>query len=60
MKIIYNDRIVVPCIISISCRQCVFGNNDICKVGNFYKRRDLRLQVFRENACNGFKYEDSI
>lgn len=60
MKIIYNDRVIVPCTISISCRQCVFGNNDICKVGNFCKRRDLRVQVFRGDECLGFRYEDLI
>lgn len=60
MKIIYNDRVVIPCTTPINCRQCVFCSNDFCKAAYFCKRRDLRVQVFRGDECLGFRYEDSI
>lgn len=60
MKIIYNDRVIVPCTISINCRQCVFNDDDLCKVGTFWKMRDLRTQCFCGTKCLGFKYENSI
>lgn len=60
MKIIYNDRVIVPCTTSISCRQCVFGGIRFCRAINFWKARDLRIQMFRGSSCKGFRYENSI
>ena len=60
MKIIYNDRVIIPCVIPINCKQCVFDDDPICKAINFRKPKDFRMQVFNRGRCCGFRYEDSI
>lgn len=60
MKIIYNDKVVIPYTIPVRCRYCVFGGSSICKASNFCKTRNILVQVFRRGRCMGFKYEDSI
>lgn len=61
MKIIYNDRVIIPASNLLPCNKCVFGSSGlICKAEYF--TGDLRSVVFYNHPhyCLGFEYESDI